>query len=239
MDIPFFYADELEQQTKSLFLDEAASRHAVQVLRMKEGEMLQLANGIGTKARAIINDAHKKRTEVRIESISYEPPPAHTIGIAISLVKNAARFEWFLEKVTEIGVTDIYPLLCHRTERQVFRTDRMKQILISAMLQSQQAWMPVLHTTASFTESIKAFEKADGRKMIAHCLETEKQQLANQLVNQSTNKLILIGPEGDFTKEEIELALENNYIPVALGSTRLRTETAGMVAATLMKMVVG
>jgi 16S rRNA (uracil1498-N3)-methyltransferase len=236
MVVPFFFSDELNQQTKTLLLDEAASRHAVQVLRMKEDEAVQLANGKGTIARAIITDAHKKKTEVTIENITYQPPAAHSIGIAISLVKNAARFEWFLEKATEIGVTDIYPLLCHRTERQVFRIDRMKQILISAMLQSQQAWMPVLHTTFSFTDSIKAFEKLEGNKMIAHCLETDKQQLTNQLINQSTNQLILIGPEGDFTTAEIQLALDNSYKPVALGNTRLRTETAGMVAATLLKM---
>ena len=236
MDVPFFFSDELNQKTKTLLLDEAASRHAVQVLRMKEDEAIQLANGKGIIARAIITDAHKKKTEVAIESITYQPPAAHIISIAISLVKNAARFEWFLEKATEIGITDIYPLLCHRTERQVFRLDRMKQILISAMLQSQQAWMPVLHTTSSFTDSIKIFEKLEGHKMIAHCLETDKQHLTNQLINQSTNQLILIGPEGDFTNEEIQLALDYHYSPVALGNTRLRTETAGMVAATLLKM---
>ncbi|MES2772929.1 MAG: RsmE family RNA methyltransferase [Bacteroidota bacterium] len=237
MDIPFFFSDELNQQTKSLLLEEAASRHAVQVLRMKEGELLQLANGKGVVAKAFITDAHKKKTAVEIESIAYEPAAKNTTAIAISLVKNAARFEWFLEKATEIGVTDIYPLLCHRTERQVFRLDRMKQILISAMLQSQQAWMPVLHTTASFTDSIKVFEKIESQKMIAHCLEREKRQLTDQLINQSTNQLILIGPEGDFTKEEIQMALENGYTPVALGNTRLRTETAGMVAAALLKLV--
>jgi len=236
MDIPFFFSHELNQQTKTLVLDEAASRHAVQVLRMKEGAILQLANGKGTIAQAAITDAHKKSTEVTIEATSYEPPVEHKIAIAISLVKNAARFEWFLEKATEIGITDIYPLLCNRTERQVFRLDRMKQILISAMLQSQQAWMPILHTTASFNDSIKAFEKMEGSKMIAHCLKTDKQQLVDQLINQSCHQLILIGPEGDFTKEEIQLAMDNNYKPVTLGNTRLRTETAGMVAATLLKL---
>lgn len=237
MDVPFFFSDELTQQTQSLFLDEAASRHVVQVLRIKEGEWIQIANGKGVIAKAIITDAHKKKTELRIETTSYGSPAPHTIAIAISLVKNAARFEWFLEKATEIGITGIYPLLCHRTERQVFRVDRMKQILISAMLQSQQAWMPVLHTTASFTDSIKNFGQMEGNKMIAHCLETDKQQLADKLINKSLDQLILIGPEGDFTKEEIQLALENNYTPVALGNTRLRTETAGIVAACLMKLV--
>ncbi|MEO7312612.1 MAG: RsmE family RNA methyltransferase [Chitinophagaceae bacterium] len=237
MDLPFFFSDDLTQQSTTLFLDEAASRHAVQVLRMKESDALQIANGKGSIAKAIITNAHKKRTELNIEMVSFDPKAIHSIGIAISLVKNAARFEWFLEKATEIGVTDIYPLLCHRTERELFRLDRMKQILISAMLQSQQAWMPVLHTTATFTESIKYFEKIDGQKMIAHCLETDKKQLVDQLINESINRLILIGPEGDFTKEEIQLAMDNNYISVALGNTRLRTETAGMVAATLLKLV--
>ena len=181
MDLPFFFSDNLLEQTKTLFLEEAASRHAIQVLRMKEGEMLQLANGKGIIAIATITDAHKKKTALQIETITCQPPPMHSIGIAISLVKNAARFEWFLEKATEIGVTDIYPVICHRTERQVFRIDRMQQILISAMLQSQQAWMPVLHTTASYSDCIKNFDKIKANKMIAHCLETDKKQLTNQL----------------------------------------------------------
>jgi len=154
------------------------------------------------------------------------------VAIAISLTKNASRFEWFLEKATEIGVSEIIPMICERTEKEKFRFDRMQGIVISAMLQSQQSWMPVLHQPAEFNQVITSNHFR--QKFIAHCEETKKIQLTNQLINQSTNQLILIGPEGDFTPKEIGAALDKGFIPVALGETRLRTETAGMVAATLL-----
>jgi len=169
---------------------------------------------------SILSTIHKKQSEKKIT-------------IAISPVKNASRFEWFLEKATEIGVSEIIPLICNRTEKQHFRYDRMKGILISAMLQSQQCWLPVLQEPVKFDKFI--LNEHTGQKFIAHCEdENSKLPLTNKLINHSTNKLILIGPEGDFTTEEIGLALKNNFIPVALGETRLRTETAGVVAAAIL-----
>ena len=153
------------------------------------------------------------------------------ITIAISLLKNTNRFEWFLEKVTEIGVSEIIPLICERTEKEKFRHDRMNQICISAMLQSQQVWLPVLHEPLPLSnQTIKQF--IHQQKFIAHCYDGYKQQLNHQTINPSS--LILIGPEGDFTKAEIELAMQNNFVPVSLGETRLRTETAGVVAAAIL-----
>jgi 16S rRNA (uracil1498-N3)-methyltransferase len=146
------------------------------------------------------------------------------------LIKNTNRFEWFLEKATEIGVSEIIPIICERTEKQNFRHDRMKNILISAMLQSQQAWLPILHEPIKFLEVVK--NSSQQNKYIAHCSEEEKKELSNETSRKSS--IILIGPEGDFTKNEIELAIENKFVPVTLGDTRLRTETAGMVAAVLL-----
>lgn len=150
--------------------------------------------------------------------------------IAISLLKNTSRFEWFLEKATEIGVTEIIPLLCERTEKQHFRYDRMKQILISAMMQSKQAWLPVLHEPTVFSEVITS--SVYQSKLIAHCEDEAKQSIKDFLGSNSIQ--ILIGPEGDFSQGEISLALQNNYKAVTLGNTRLRAETAGVVAATLL-----
>jgi 16S rRNA (uracil1498-N3)-methyltransferase len=231
MALPFFYAEELTASTTQYVLSEETSKHVVQVLRMGIGEQLQLTDGKGNLFTAAIIDDNRKRCQVKIIDIQKQAAATRQINIAISLVKNNTRFEWFLEKATEIGVSEIIPLICERTEKQSFRHDRMKAILVSAMLQSQQCWLPNLHEATKFTELIK--KSAHQQKLIAHCEEDKKQSI-NQYINQSNNQLICIGPEGDFSKEEIALALKNNFIPVALGDTRLRTETAGIVAATLL-----
>jgi len=235
MALAFFYKEDIVSNTETVMLDEDTSKHVIQVLRMQNGEQLNLTDGKGNLFTAAIIDDHKKRCVVKIISIVRQPAPAKKISIAVSLVKNASRFEWFLEKATEIGVTEIIPLICDRTEKQHVRFDRMKGILISAMLQSQQCWLPVLHEPIKFTKFISA--EHTGQKFIAHCEdENNKEPLTNKLINQSASKLILIGPEGDFTKDEIQTALENDFIPVTLGDTRLRTETAGIVAAVLLTL---
>jgi len=137
-----------------------------------------------------------------------------------------------LEKATEIGINEIIPLLCERTEKQKFRSDRMKNILVSAMLQSQQCRLPELHEPVLFKTIVD--NSTQQQKFIAHCLENERQNLQDLLVNPANSQLILIGPEGDFTKEEIEKAIQKNYQPVSLGDTRLRAETAAIIAATLL-----
>ncbi|HMG84085.1 MAG TPA: 16S rRNA (uracil(1498)-N(3))-methyltransferase [Ferruginibacter sp.] len=231
MALPFFYAEELTTGTTQYVLNEETSKHVAQVLRMAIGEQLQLTDGKGNLFTATIIDDNRKRCEVKIDTVQQQPTPSKQITIAISLVKNNTRFEWFLEKATEIGVSEIIPLICERTEKQSFRHDRMKNILVSAMLQSQQCWLPNLQEATKFLAFIK---KSTGQqKLIAHCEEDTKQPI-DQYINQSTNQLICIGPEGDFSKEEIALALKNDFMPVALGNTRLRTETAGIVAATLL-----
>ena len=197
---------------------------------MKTGEKLQITNGQGMLASASIVSEDKKKTVVLIEESKSIPTPAKKISIAISLLTNANRFEWFLEKATEIGVRNIQPLICHRTENTRFRYERMNGILIAAMLQSQQAWLPWLHEPVTLKNHI--FQSSYQQKLIAHCEEEKKQFITN--ISASAETEILIGPEGDFSVEEIKLALDNLYLPVSLGATRLRAETAGVVAATLL-----
>ncbi|HWK02921.1 MAG TPA: RsmE family RNA methyltransferase [Puia sp.] len=262
MALPFFYIASFDPQRAELVLDEDNSRHIVQVLRMQRGSPLQLTDGLGNLLTTTILDDHKKKCTVQILTVTRQPPRERNVSIAISLLKNASRFEWFLEKATEIGVTSIIPLLCERTERQHFRQDRLQNILVSAMLQSQQAWLPSMPTPTPLTELIE--NHGHDQLFIAHCLEEQKVALADAArsaaarpgqseVSRSAaagsngtdsapeasspsrgSQLILIGPEGDFSPKEIELAIQHDFLPVTLGATRLRTETAGIVAATLL-----
>jgi 16S rRNA (uracil1498-N3)-methyltransferase len=235
MTLPFFFIDTYDSSSSLITLNEETSKHVIQVLRMKVGEQLNLTDGKGTLLTAEITDAHKKNCVVKIQATSCMPLAARKTAIAISLVKNASRFEWFLEKATELGVTEIIPLLCERTERQYFRYERMKGIVVSAMLQSQQTWLPILHEPISFKEYVQQTSSSnDVQKMIAHCEEGNKQSIVQVMKAGASMYNILIGPEGDFSKDEIELALKQGYSPVALGETRLRTETAGIVAATFL-----
>ncbi len=238
MSFPFFYIEEYDSQKKEIILNEDTSRHIIQVLRMREGELVNLTDGKGNVFTTSITDDHKKHCTVRIEDIKHQPQAKRKVSIAISLLKNANRFEWFLEKATEIGVTEIIPLVCDRTEKEKFRDDRLQSILISAMLQSQQCWLPVLHKPIAFKLLLRQEEVVNAaQKFIAHCIDKDRRSLAD-LVNESLpSQIILIGPEGDFTPEEIEFALANHFDAVTLGDTRLRTETAGIVAATILKNV--
>jgi 16S rRNA (uracil1498-N3)-methyltransferase len=234
MNLPCFFKENLDDQNKLLVFDEETSRHIVQVLRMTRGEMLQITNGRGRLVTAEIVKDHKRNCEVKITDSQFKNAPCRKISIAISLLKNTSRFEWFLEKTTEIGIREIIPLICERTEKQHFRYDRMKNICISAMLQSQQVWMPELQEPVTFKS---LFENLNyEQKFIAHCTEKEKRNLSDLMTNESNSAIVLIGPEGDFTNEEIELAISNQFLPVSLGETRLRTETAGVVAAVILSI---
>lgn len=204
---------------------------------MKAGEQLHLTDGKGLLLTTAITDDHKKRCVVGITGSVLTPPVERKITIAVSLVKNNTRFEWFLEKATEIGITEIVPLLCERTERQHFRYDRMKSVLVSALLQSQQCWLPLLHEPVSYADFIDGLTGRSDQKFIAHCAGSAKQELVTLINPSSSSQLVLVGPEGDFTKQEIEGALNHGFVPVSLGNTRLRTETAALVAAVLLKTV--
>jgi 16S rRNA (uracil1498-N3)-methyltransferase len=227
--VPFFFEDNLPA-TEQFTLREESSKHIVQVLRMGKYDQLLITNGKGQALQAFIVAADKKKTTVEITERNFRPQNPGSVSIAVSLVKNKDRFEWFLEKATELGVAEIIPLICRRTEKQHFKYDRMKNILVSAMLQSQQVWLPLLSEPVKFTEIIK---RSSGSKFIAHCMEGEKKQLTCGGTGQG-DQLILIGPEGDFTKDEIDMAARQEFVAVRLADTRLRTETAAIVAAVLL-----
>lgn len=229
MALPYFFIETLSQQDV-IILPEETSRHCIQVLRMKAGEQLQLTDGKGNLFTVRISKPDKKNCVVAVEEKTFIPPNIKKVSIGISLLKNANRFEWFLEKATEMGIGEIIPLICKRTERQHFRFERMRNILVAAMLQSQQAWLPLLQEPQPVEKIISL--SGYSQKLIAHCEETNKKPLRD--IAEGNEIQILIGPEGDFTPEEIELALQHHFQPVSLGSTRLRTETAGIVAAALL-----
>lgn len=231
MTLPLFYEEDLPAINK-FKTNEESSRHITQVLRMKEGEQILITNGKGHMLTAQITSPHKKNTEVNIIHRDFFPSEKTKSAVAVSLIKNTSRFEWFIEKATEIGISAIIPLLCSRTEKTHFRRERMQSIIISAMLQSRQVWLPELWEPVKFDNFIKT--KDYNQKFIAHCIEEKKVDLKNSFIDKIKSRIILIGPEGDFTEEEIREAIQQNYIPVSLGNTRLRTETAGILAAVLL-----
>lgn len=236
--LPLFFIDAIAAAGTNMVLTEDSSRHMIQVLRMEAGDYLRLTDGNGLEAKAIIVDPHKKNTNVKIIGIANHAHSEKQHTIAISLLKNNTRFEWFLEKAAELGLARVVPLICGRTEKQRFRFDRMRSILISAMLQSQQSRLTHLSEPIPFKQFLD--EKFTGepsafRGLIAHCDEGLKNNLLDAGYQNIFHKTVLIGPEGDFTPEEITLALSRGYEAISLGSTRLRTETAGVVAATLLQ----
>jgi 16S rRNA (uracil1498-N3)-methyltransferase len=245
MSLPFFYAPGLTGTDRVTDLDEPTSRHCVQVLRMRTGDRLVLTNGRGLRVEASLLQADKRRSSVALDVPVFHPRTGPVVFIGISPVKNTSRFEWFLEKATEIGVAGIIPLLCERTERSALRLDRLAQILVSAMLQSQQVWLPELQDMKELDDVLAS---TTGARYIAHCLEGEKRSLAlgtggavtpasgDDAAAARSPATLLIGPEGDFTPSEVTTALSGNWIPVTLGDTRLRTETAGIVGATLLRL---
>lgn len=236
MQLPFFYKEDIDASPAGVVLDEDTSKHVVQVLRMQIGEQLQLTDGKGNLFTAEISDNNRKRCAVTVLKTTSGQRPTANSTIAISLLKNASRFEWFLEKATELGVTEIIPLICSRTEKQHYKTERFHSILISAMLQSRQCWLPVLQEPVKM-EKLDYRQFHQGHKFIAHCAEGEKCRLADLLNESILSRIILIGPEGDFTNEEVGQAVQHHFIPVSLGETRLRTETAGVAAASLLCLV--
>ena len=232
MNLPFFFEENLDAFNSTLTLDEETTRHIIQVLRMKPGEMIQLTDGNGILVTCEIVNDHKKKCEVRVADKRFKSFIGRKLTIAISLLKNSSRFEWFLEKATEFGVSEIIPIICERTEKQNFRYDRMKSICTSAMLQSQQVWLPHLHHPVKFMSLILEIDHP--RKFIAHCNDSVKNRIGEITDHSIEKQIILIGPEGDFTEAEIEIAIGQSCLPVSLGETRLRSETAGVAAAAIL-----
>lgn len=225
MDKTIFYAPDILQNNE---LPQEESSHCVRVLRKKEGDSIFITDGKGHFFDAIIVSAHAKHCIVDItETINQSKTWSCHIQIACAPTKNIDRFEWFAEKATEIGIDRITPLLVSHSERKELKNHRVEKILVSAMKQSQKALLPMLDEMQTLTSFVK--QPFDGRKFIAHCYEGNK-PLLNKAYNKNENVLILIGPEGDFSEQEVNMAIENGFEPISLGDSRLRTETAALVA---------
>lgn len=210
------------------FLPEEESQHAVKVLRLQVGDTIDLVDGIGGFYKAKITNPHPKRCSFDIfETIPEYGKRNYKLHIAIAPTKNIERLEWFIEKVTEIGIDEITPIVCRYSERKIIKSERLEKIIISASKQSEKAYFPTLNPICTFNDLIKNHQAQS--KLIAHCYEDDKKLLQNEIIK-STDILILIGPEGDFSREEVEKAISAGYKPISLGESRLRTETAGIVA---------
>lgn len=222
-----FYNPALTEKQTSFVFEKEESKHIIKVLRKKTGDTLHVTNGLGYLFTTEITIASDSKCTVKINSFEKQTEPKFNLHLAVAPTKMNDRYEWFLEKATEIGIQEITPIICEHSERKVIKNDRFQKILESAMKQSLHFYIPKLNDAISFKEFLKINTKS--QKFIAHCEETEKKSLKNEL---KTNEdvLILIGPEGDFSVKEIQLAIANNFIPVSLGNTRLRTETAAIVA---------
>ena len=232
-----FYAPEITLPRYTL--SEEESKHGVRVLRLATGDAIHLTDGRGSLYHGRVVDDHPKRCEVEIERVEeqFEPLP-YSLTMAVAPTKNNERYEWFLEKATEVGVDCFIPLETEHSERRTFKGERSEKVIISAMKQSIKAYKPTLKPLTAFKELIAT--PFEGRKLIAHCdaeqTATGKRYLASTL-KRGERALILIGPEGDFSKEEIRLAVEAGYEEISLGTQRLRTETAAVVAVTMTSVV--
>lgn len=210
-------------------MPEEESNHAVKVLRLTEGDEVVLIDGQGTFHKAQISRAHHKRCGVQIlESYPEDNHWPYKIHVAVAPTKNIDRIEWFAEKATEMGIDAITLLKCRYSERKDVKIERLNKILISAMKQSLKATLPQLEGMVDFKKFVE--QPFDGQKFIAHCYKDSERNLLTKLYRPGSNMLILIGPEGDFSEEEVELAIKNGFEPVSLGNSRLRTETAALAA---------
>lgn len=222
-----FYTPNINEDTSRLTFSKEESRHIVKVLRKNVGDHLQITNGKGWVFEAEITTSDLKNCMASIRSKSFVPRRNYKVHLAVAPTKMNDRYEWFLEKATEIGVDIITPLICDHSERKVIKADRFEKILQSAMKQSLHYYLPELQDAVPFSDFMD--QPFHGQKFIAHCEETERVSLKNELSLHS-DVLLLIGPEGDFSPSEIKMATAAGFKPISLGTTRLRTETAAIVA---------
>ena len=222
-----FYNATINEVTETFSFDREESKHIIKVLRKKDGDILFVTNGLGFLFKTEIILASDSKCTVQMISFDKAPTPNFKLHLAVAPTKMNDRYEWFLEKATEIGIHEITPIICDRSERKVINKERFEKILLSAMKQSNELFLPKLNPAISFKDFVK--QKNKGLQLIAHCEETDKKTLKS-ILQSNTDVTVLIGPEGDFSEKEITLALDQNYVPVSLGNTRLRTETAAVVA---------
>jgi len=222
-----FYNSEIKNGDSTFFFDKEESKHIVKVLRKKESDKIFITNGLGYLFESEIILSSEKKCEVKIIKETFQQPDTFYTHIAVAPTKMNDRLEWFLEKATEIGIHEITPIICDHSERKVYKIDRAEKIIQAAMKQSLHYYLPKINEPISLSHFVKS--NIDGQKFIAHCEETDKKSFQKEIAK-NEKVTILIGPEGDFSTKEINLAIANQFIPVTLGNTRLRTETAALVA---------
>lgn len=230
-----FYNPLLDNSAKQFFFPPEESKHIVRVLRKSEGDIVHITNGKGYLFEAEILVPDQKKCKARIISEKKSIPKRYKLHMVVAPTKMNDRYEWFLEKATEIGVDEITPIICDHSERKTVKVERMERVLQSAMKQSLQTVLPQLNppiTCKKFLEN----DTALGFRFIAHCQNGEKMELKRKVIADN-DTTILIGPEGDFSKAEIDLAKEKGYVPISLGANRLRTETAAIVACTTVAII--
>ncbi len=221
-----FFCENLALNTE-VILSQEESFHAAQVLRMRSGDFIHLTDGLGHLFKGELLNVDSKKSLVRlVEELPLKPATSH-LHIAIAPTKNIDRFEWFLEKATEIGIAEVTPLLCRYSERKEIKPERLNKVIVAAAKQSHHFMFPRLNPILKFEEFINS--STSENKYIAHCESSEKNDFGKSIIGKKSS-LLLIGPEGDFSEQEIQLAISNNYLPVSLGESRLRTETAGVYA---------
>ena len=222
-----FYNPDINENTTQFSFEKEESKHIVKVLRKAVGDTLHITNGSGWLFTAEVAIPNINKCVVTIVSKEKQQKHAYSLHLAVAPTKMNDRYEWFLEKATEIGIDTITPIICDHSERKIIKPERFEKILQSAMKQSLSCYKPKLNDAISFKEFV--LQEFTGDLFIAHCEETDRKSLKQQL-KPKHNITILIGPEGDFSTKEIEFAVKNKFIPVTLGETRLRTETAAIVA---------
>ena len=222
-----FYNSEININDDDLIMSDSEHHHLTKVLRKKTGDKVYLTNGNGYLFEAILNYIGEKYTQLKIINSKKESSMDYSLHIAIAPTKKIDRFEWFLEKAIEIGVSSITPLTCKYNERKSLNYIRLNKIAVAAMKQSLQTYLPKIEPIVSIKEFIESNQCK--QKYIAHCKNSKKVHLS-KIIKRKTNSSVIIGPEGGFTDDEISLAMDYNFIPVSLGNNRLRTETAGIVS---------
>ena len=231
-----FYNSELQRTNKQFVFDKIESKHIIRVLRKKEGDLIYITNGKGILFTSEISTANDKKCQVIINTIEEKVKPwNYYLHLAIAPTKNNDRYEWFLEKATEIGIDEITPIICEHSERKVVKTERLRKIIESACKQSLKFHFPKLNEPLKFTQFINSVSSK--QQFIAHCDAQQKRNSFVNILERDRDALILIGPEGDFSNNEIKKALTKNFQPITLGESRLRTETAGLVATHTLALI--